>query len=81
MQMMHGSQCSYLERQTSQGINKSPGEILNGRKYRTGLPMIDVHRKSTEDEIEKLSEKHSKMACSNNGKEFAKLPGMNQSSI
>ena len=36
--------------------------------------MIDVHRKSTEDEIEKLSEKHSKMACSNNGKELAKLP-------
>ena len=34
-----------------------PSEILNGRKYRTGLPMIDVHKKSTEDEIEKLSEK------------------------
>ena len=40
------------------GINKSPGEILNGRKYQTGLPMIDVHDKSTEEQIEKLSEKH-----------------------
>ena len=27
------------------GLNKSPGEILNGRKYRTGLPVIDVHKK------------------------------------
>ena len=35
------------------GIDKSPGEILNGRKYRTGLPMIDVHDKSTEEQIEK----------------------------
>ena len=38
-------------------INKSPGEILNGRKYWTGLPMIDIHDKSTEEQIEKLSEK------------------------
>ena len=26
------------------GINKSPGEILNGRKFRTNLPMIDIHQ-------------------------------------
>ena len=39
------------------GIKKSPGEILNGRKYQTGLPMIDIHDKSTGEEIEKLSEK------------------------
>ena len=56
------------------GLNKSPGEILNGRKYRTGLPMIDLHRKSTEDENERLSEKHFKMTTSGNGKELAKLP-------
>ena len=54
------------------GVNKSPSEILNGRKFRTGLPMIDIHRKSTEDEIEKLSEKCLKMTSS--GKELAKLP-------
>ena len=41
------------------GVNKSPSRILNGRKYRTGLPMIDVHKKSTEDEIERLSEKNA----------------------
>ena len=56
MQMMHGSQCSFLE-QDIPGINKSPGEILNGRKYWTGLPMIDVNDKSPEEQIEKLSEK------------------------
>ena len=54
------------------GVNKSPSEILNGRKYRTGLPMIDIHKKSTEDEIEKLSEKCLKMT--NNGKESPRLP-------
>ena len=54
------------------GMNKSPSEILNGRKYRTGLPLIDIHKKSTEDEIEKLSEKFLKMTSS--GKELAKLP-------
>ena len=54
------------------GVNKSPSEILNGRKFETGLPMIDIHKKSTEDEIEKLSGKCSKMTSS--GKELAKLP-------
>ena len=53
------------------GVNKSPSKILNRRKFRTGLPMIDVHRKSTEDEIEKLSEKCSKMTSS--GKELAQV--------
>ena len=33
------------------GINKSPGEILNGRKFRTNLPIIDFHR-TNETEIE-----------------------------
>ena len=27
------------------GINKSPSELLNGRKYRTNLPVIDFQRK------------------------------------
>ena len=54
------------------GVNRSPSKILNGRKFRTGLPMIDIHKKSTEDENEKLAEKHSKMTGS--GKELAKLP-------
>ena len=43
------------------GLHKSPGEILNGRKYRTGLLMIDIHQKVIEREIEKLSENRSKL--------------------
>ena len=38
------------------GLNKSPGEILNGRKYRTGLPVVDIRSKDSEAEIEKLAE-------------------------
>ena len=57
------------------GLNKSPGEILNGRKYRTGLPVIDVCSKDYELEIEKLAENRSKMATSSSGrKELPKLP-------
>ena len=58
------------------GLNKSPGEILNGRKYRTGLPVIDVHKKDTEMEIEKLSESRAKLtsSCSKKGKELPKIP-------
>ena len=56
------------------GLNKSPGEILNGRKYRTGLPVIDVHKKDTEREIEKLSENRSKLSSSSKGKELPKIP-------
>ena len=55
------------------GLNKSPGEILNGRKYRTGFPVIDVHKKETEKEIEKLSKKRSKLTSSSKGKELPKL--------
>ena len=54
------------------GLHKSPGEILNGRKYRTGLPMIDVHQKETKREIEKLSENRLKLVSK--GKELPKLP-------
>ena len=58
------------------GLNKSPGEILNGRKYRTGLPIIDVCTKDSEIEIEKLSENRSKLASSHStkGKELPKIP-------
>ena len=55
-------------------LNQSPGAILNGRKYRTGLPVIDVHKKDTEREIEKLSENRSKLTSSSKGKELPKLP-------
>ena len=41
-------------------------------KYRTGLPVIDVHQKETEREIEKLSENRSKLISK--GKELPKLP-------
>ena len=53
-------------------LHKSPGEILNGRKYRTGLPGMDVHQKETEKEIEKLSENRSKLISK--GKELPMLP-------
>ena len=58
------------------GLNKSPGEILNGRKYRTGLPVIDFHKKDSELEIEKLSENRAKLAssCGRKGKELPKIP-------
>ena len=39
------------------GINKSPSELLNGRKYQTNLPMIDKHQRSNETELERISEK------------------------
>ena len=56
-------------------LNKSPGEILNGRKYKTGLPVIDDHSKDSEIEIEKLAENQSKMTNISKGrKELLKLP-------
>ena len=39
------------------GVNKSPSEILNGRKYRTNLPIVDFCKKETEKGIEKMYEK------------------------
>ena len=54
------------------GINKSPSEILNSRNYRTNLPMIDLHQKSNESEIEKKSEKQLNLPKT--GKELPKLP-------
>ena len=47
---------------------------MNGRKYRTGLPVIDVHKKDTEREIEKLSEDRAKLINYNKGKELARIP-------
>ena len=54
------------------GINKSPSEILNGRKFRTNLPMIDVHQKSSEAEIESLTKK--RLSKGTKGQELSRLP-------
>ena len=54
------------------GINMSPSEILNSRKYRTNLPMIDLHQKSNKSEIEKMSERQINLPRA--GKELPKLP-------
>ena len=54
------------------GVNKSPSEILNGHKYRTNLPMIDIHHKSNESEIEKMVEK--RMSKPTTGVELPKIP-------
>ena len=57
------------------GLNKSPGEILNGRKYRTGLPVVDIRSRDSEIEIETFAENRSKMAITGSGrKELPKLP-------
>ena len=53
------------------GINKSPSKILNGRKFRMNLPMIDVHQKSSESEIECLARK--RMSKSTKGQELSRL--------
>ena len=55
------------------GVNKSPSEILNGQKYRTNLPMIDVHHKSSESEIESLAKKRMSINTVK-GQELCRLP-------
>ena len=56
------------------GIYKSPSEILSGRKYRTNLPIIDVHSKENEEEIGKL---YQKRELSPKGKkELPELPSI-----
>ena len=54
------------------GINKSPSEILNGRKFRTNLPMIDFHQKTNETEIESLADKRLSKCVK--GQELSKIP-------
>ena len=54
------------------GVNRSPSEILNGHKYRTNLPMIDLHHKLNESEIEKMVEK--RMSKPTTGVELPKIP-------
>ena len=57
------------------GINKSPSELLIGRKYRTNLPVIDFHKKETEREVEKLYEKRENLTqIGNNLQELPSLP-------
>ena len=53
-------------------INKSPAELLNARKYRTNLPMIDLNQnKSNDTVIETLVDKRQKVTVT--GKELPKL--------
>ena len=54
------------------GVNKSPSEISDGHKYKTNLPMIDVHHKSSQSENESLAEK--RMSKSAKGQELSRLP-------
>ena len=54
------------------GVNKSPSEILNGCKYRTNLPMIDMHHKSNKSGIEKMAEKRMNKATK--GSELPEIP-------
>ena len=57
------------------GINKSPSKLLNGRKYRTNLPIIDLHKKDTEQEVEKLCKKRKSMRqIGHNLQELPSLP-------
>ena len=56
------------------GVNKSPSEILNGRRYGTNLPIVDFHKKETEKEIEKLYEKRENLT--QNGNELPELPSL-----
>ena len=52
-------------------INKSPAELLNSRKFRTNLPMIDLNQnKSNEPEIETLLDRHQRVT--DTGKELPK---------
>ena len=56
------------------GVNKSPSELLNGRRYRTNLQIVDFYKKETEKEIEKLYEKRESLA--QNGNELTELPSL-----
>ena len=54
-------------------IQKSPSEILNSRKYRTNLPMIDFSQSRNDEPVEKLIHKCELKAKSISGKELPKL--------
>ena len=56
------------------GINKSPSELLNSRKYRTNLPTIDLSQKSNGSEIDKLVERQFSKSKLGIGKELSKIP-------
>ena len=57
------------------GINKSPAELLNVRKYRTNLPTINLSQgmKWNRPKIETLVEKCQKSKLTDTGKELPKL--------
>ena len=52
-------------------VQKSPSELLNSRKYRTNLPMIDFSQSSNDEPIEKLI--HKCKVKAKPGKELPKL--------
>ena len=53
-------------------INKSLSEFLNGCKFRTNLPIVDICKKDSETEIEKLYEKRKSLP--QQGKELPSIP-------
>ena len=52
-------------------IQKSPAELINSRKYRTNLPMIDFSQSYNDESVEKLIQKHE--SKTQTGKELPKL--------
>ena len=56
------------------GVNTRSSEILNGRRYRTNLPIVDFCKKETEKEIEKMYEKRENLT--QNGNELPELPSL-----
>ena len=56
------------------GINKSPSELLNTRRYRTNLPTTDLSQKPNETDIEMLAERLLNKAKLVTGKELSKIP-------
>ena len=54
-------------------IQKSPSELLNSRKYRTNLPMIDFSQSRNDEPVEKLIHKCELKAQKKPGKKLPKL--------
>ena len=54
------------------GVNESPSKLLNNHKYRTTLPIIDKHERSSEEEIEEMATECLSRPTS--GKELPRLP-------
>ena len=61
-------------------VHKSPAELLNSRKFRTNLPVIDLNQRAHEPDTDKMVEKLESTKAQT-GKEFAKIKCWNTSSI